>query len=143
MYLPLSDFELTFIFRTIALSFDENLNLHTLFQTGKMCVYYPHPCWCTLMAPSHSDYSGLPLLRAISSKNGQPIHGFSQFWIYGSNHHEDEDGFPFLFIDGGARTLSGSTNGSAVIRDTVTQRQIQFLEHDGDFPHALWLLAAY
>ena len=98
-----------------------------------MYVYhYPYPRRCTLIPPAHSDYSGLPLLRAISSENGQAIHGFARFWIHGNGHQDDEAGFPFLFINGGTKTLSGSTNGSAVIRDTVTQRQIQLLEHDGD-----------
>lgn len=79
-----------------------------------------------------SDYSGFPLLRAISSESGQKFDGFSRFWIHGNSYQDDGDSFPFLFINGGARTLSGSTNGSAVIRDTVTQRQIQLLEHNGD-----------
>ncbi|KAF9644391.1 hypothetical protein BDM02DRAFT_3131799 [Thelephora ganbajun] len=113
MHLRLPDFGLNFIFRTIALVFDEGLNLHASFQMGKI------------------DYSGLPLLKAIALENGQSIHGFSRFWIYGKSYQADGDGFPFLFIDGGARMLSGSATGSAVIRDTVTQRQIQLLEHDG------------
>lgn len=43
----------------------------------------------------------------------------------------DDETFPFLFIDEGAATLSGSATGAAIVRDTVTQRQIQRLEHTG------------
>jgi len=43
----------------------------------------------------------------------------------------DDETFPFLFIDEGAATLSGSATGVAIVRDTVTQREIQRLEHSG------------
>ena len=44
----------------------------------------------------------------------------------------DDDGFPFLFINGGAATLSSSAPAAAaMVRDTVIQREIQSLEHTG------------
>lgn len=59
-----------------------------------------------------------------------------QFWIcndgevseVGGNAHTDL----FLFINGGAGTLSTSSPGSTSIKNAVTQRLTQLLEHDGD-----------
>jgi hypothetical protein len=78
-----------------------------------------------------SDYSGLPLLKAITSASEDEIHRLTRFWVYGSASQADGSTFPFLFINGGVATLSGSTVGAAVVRDTITQREIQRLEHTG------------
>lgn len=52
-------------------------------------------------------------------------------WVYGNVSQTNDDCFPFLFINGGVATLSGSALGAAIVRDTVTQREMQFLEHTG------------
>lgn len=80
------------------------------------------------------DYSGLSILRAVLSSDGEPIRGFGQFWIYGSGGVPQVGGdtSPFLFINGGAATLSGALSGMASIEDVVTRRQIQSLKHEGD-----------
>ena len=78
-----------------------------------------------------SDYSGLPILKTITSASGEGIHQLTRFWVHGNTSQTDGDGFPFLFINGGAETLSGSTDGAAIVRDTVTQREIQSLDHTG------------
>ena len=52
--------------------------------------------------------------------------------MYGVTFATDEDSFPFLFVNGGAAILSSSTAGIAVIRDAITQREIQLLEHAGN-----------
>jgi hypothetical protein len=77
----------------------------------------------------HSDYSGLPILKAITSASEDEIDRLTRFWIYGSAPRADGDTFPFLFINGGAATLSGSAIGAAMVRDAITQREIQLLEH--------------
>jgi hypothetical protein len=41
----------------------------------------------------------------------------------------DSDEIPFLFINEGAATLLGSALGGAIIRDAVTRREVQLLEH--------------
>ena len=79
---------------------------------------------------NYSDYSGLPLLKAITTANEDEIHQLTRFWIYGSASPDGET-YPFLFINGGAATLSSSGVGTAIIRDTVTQREIQLLKHTG------------
>lgn len=78
-----------------------------------------------------SDYSGLPVLKAITSASEDEIHRLTRFWVYGSTSQADGDTFPFLFINGGAATLSGSVLGAAIVRDTITQREIQLLGHTG------------
>lgn len=78
-----------------------------------------------------SDCSGLALLKAITSANDEEIHRLARFWVYSDEPQADGDEFPFLFINGGAATLSGSTLGAAIVRDTVTRRKIQILEHTG------------
>jgi hypothetical protein len=68
------------------------------------------------------------------------MHRFACFWIHGGPSADDET-FPFLFINGGAATLSGSTAGAAVVRDSVTQREIQLLEHTSIY--RLWFYIAF
>jgi hypothetical protein len=80
------------------------------------------------MRPRRSDYSGLPLMKAITSASDDEIHQLTHFWVYGSAS-VDGGTFPFLFINGGVATLSGSALGAAIVRDTITQREIQLLEH--------------
>lgn len=84
-----------------------------------------------LISQRHSDYSGLPLLTAITSASGDEIHQLTRLRVYGSTSQVDGYTFPFIFINGGAATLSGSSFGAAVVRDTITQREIQLLEHTG------------
>ena len=60
---------------------------------------------------------------AVTSASEDEIHRLTRSWVYGG------DTFPFLFINGGAETLSGSELGAAIIRDVITQREIQLLEH--------------
>ena len=43
----------------------------------------------------------------------------------------DGDERPFLFINEGAAVLSTSAFGTAVIKDLITQREIQVLKHTG------------
>jgi len=104
----------------------------------RVCV--PHPrqwkCECTLPAfdrllisQRHSDYSGFPLLKAITSASGDETHQFTHFWIHGTPSPTDGKPLPFLFVNGGAATLSGSVAGAAVVRDSVIQREIQLLKH--------------
>ena len=85
---------------------------------------------------SHSDYSGLPVLKAVMSPKEELNGGLFRFWIYGSVTPGEEI-HPFLFINGGAATLSTPTPGVALIQDAVTQRQIQALEHGGNFIRCL------
>jgi len=75
---------------------------------------------------ANSDYTGLPVLKAITSASEEDVHGLTRCWIYGH-----DGSFPFLFINGGTATISGTGFGAAVIRDAVTQRQVQMLEHTG------------
>ena len=70
-------------------------------------------------------------MKAIISASEEEIQRLTRIWVYGSGFQTDNDGFPFLFINGGAATLSGSALGIAMIKDTVTQREIQSLEHAG------------
>jgi len=74
------------------------------------------------------DYSGLPILQAIASENGFTDQQLARFWVYDGTSTTDEC-LPYLFINGGTATLSGSMTGVAKIRDTVTKREIQSLEH--------------
>ena len=78
-----------------------------------------------------SDYSGLPLLKAITSASEDEINWLTRVWVYDSPSKVDKNIFPFLFINGGAATLSGSPSGAAVVKDTVTQQIIQQLQHTG------------
>ena len=80
------------------------------------------------------DYSGFSILRAVLSPGEGPTSGFGQFWIYGSDvvHQRGGDASPFLLVNGGTATLSASPSGVALIKDVVTQRQIQSLKHDGN-----------
>ena len=82
------------------------------------------------MWPLHSDYSGLSFLKAITSASEDEIQ-LTRVWVHGSGSEADEGAFPFLFINGGAATLSGLARGAAVVRDVVTHRNIQLLEHTG------------
>lgn len=63
---------------------------------------------------------------AITSASENEIHRLTRSWVYGG------DTFPFLFVNGGAETLSGSELGAAILRDAITQREIQLLEHTGN-----------
>lgn len=92
-----------------------------------------HPwCFITLQRDQRcSDYSGLPLLEAITSASDEGTHRLTRFWVYGNAPQADGEELPFLFINGGAATLSASTFGAAIVRDTITQREIQLLEHTG------------
>ncbi|KAF9642055.1 hypothetical protein BDM02DRAFT_3133357 [Thelephora ganbajun] len=96
---------------SIVLEFDGDSRLHSSFQTAKI------------------DYSGLPVLKAVTSASEDEIHHLTRFWVYESGSQADCGTFPFTFINGGAATLSGSALGTAVVRDSVTQREIQRLEH--------------
>ncbi|KAF9781587.1 hypothetical protein BJ322DRAFT_1022987 [Thelephora terrestris] len=98
--------------RSTVLEFDGDSRLHSSFQTARI------------------DCTGLPVLKAITSASEEEVHQLNRCWIYGDNHMS-----PFLFINGGAATLSSSTTGAAIIRDTVTQREIQSLEHTGTTDH--------
>ena len=71
------------------------------------------------------------MLKAITSANEEEINNLTHCWIYGNAFRPGEDAHPFLFINGGAATLSSTALGTAVIRDTVTQREIQQLKHTG------------
>lgn len=71
------------------------------------------------------------MLKAITSVSDGGIHRCTRFWVHGNGPEAGGDEFPFLLIGGGAATLSGSTIGAATIRDTITQREIQLLEHTG------------
>ena len=68
-------------------------------------------------------------MTAIASANDSEIHQLARFWVYGRASEADGGTFPFVFINGGVATLSGCALGAAIIRDTVTQREIQRLEH--------------
>lgn len=59
------------------------------------------------------------------------MHQLSRVWVHGVGYEADGDVFPFLFVNGGAATLSASTHGAAILRDTITRREIQLLEHTG------------
>lgn len=84
----------------------------------------------------HRDYSGLPLLKVITSANEEEVHRLKRVWVYGNASETGGGNFPFLFINGGAATLSGSPFGIAIICDTITHRQIQLLEHAGDIRYS-------
>jgi hypothetical protein len=71
------------------------------------------------------------LLKVITSANEEEIHGLARVWVYGNPSETGGGSFPFIFVNGGAATLSGSPFGVAIIRDTVTHREIQQLEHTG------------
>ena len=75
---------------------------------------------------ANSDYTGLPVLKAITSASEEDDNHLTRCWIYGH-----DDSFPFLFINGGTATISGTALGAAVIRDAVTQREVQILKHTG------------
>ena len=77
-----------------------------------------------------SDYSGLQLLKVITSASEGELHRLTRFWVYGNASQTDDNNFPFLFINGGAATLSGSLS-AAIVKDTITQRKIQLLNHTG------------
>ncbi|KAF9642840.1 hypothetical protein BDM02DRAFT_3132825 [Thelephora ganbajun] len=100
---------------SIVLEFDGDSRLRSSFQTAKI--------------QRHSDYSGLPLLKAITSASEDEIQRLTRFWVYGSASQADSDTFPFLFINGGVATLSGSASGVAMVKDTITQREMQLLDH--------------
>lgn len=78
------------------------------------------------MLPTHRDYTGLPLLKAIASMRDEGVHQLTRCWIYGYSPK-----FPYIFINGGTATLSSTAVGTAIIRDTITQREIQSLKHTG------------
>ena len=78
-----------------------------------------------------SDYPCLPLLKAITSASEGELHRLTRFWVYGDGSQTDGGSFPFLFINGGAATLSGSTLSAVIVKDTITQRKIQLLNHTG------------
>lgn len=63
---------------------------------------------------------------AIASASEDEIHRLTHSWVYGSS-----DTYPFLLINRGAATLSGSDFGAAILRDAITQREIQLLDHTG------------
>ena len=78
-----------------------------------------------------SDYSGLPVLKAITSASERGIHQLARCWIYSNEFQSGSDEYPFLFVNDGAATLSSSALGVAVIKDSVTRRKIQVLNHAG------------
>lgn len=80
----------------------------------------------------HSDYSGLPILKAAMSPKEELNGGLFRFWVYGGGTPGGETR-PFLFINAGTATLSSPTPGTALIKDAVTQRRIQVLGHEGNF----------
>lgn len=49
--------------------------------------------------------------------------------MHGGVSQADSDDVHFLFINEGAATLSGSALGGTIIRDAITQREVQLLEH--------------
>ncbi|KAF9790741.1 hypothetical protein BJ322DRAFT_1104389 [Thelephora terrestris] len=108
---------------SIVLEFDGDSRLHSSFQTAKI------------------DYSGLSLLKVITSANEEEIHRLTRVWVYGHASETDGGSFPFLFINGGAATLSGSSIGAAIIRDTVTHRENQLLEHTAIVNRAVSVIA--
>lgn len=67
------------------------------------------------------------------------VHRLTRCWVYGSATHADGDkALPFLFINGGIETLSGSELGAAIVRDAITQRETQLLEHTGICHSCFW-----
>ena len=84
-----------------------------------------------LIQPNNREYSGLSLLRAITTANEQEVYQLARVWVHGIASGKGSDSLPFLFINGGAATVSGSALGVAVIRDTVTNREVQLLKHTG------------
>lgn len=87
------------------------------------------------MVNNDRDYSGLPLLKAITSADEDEINQFTRCWIHGGTFGLGDKVYPFLFINGGAATLSSTALGAAVVRDAVTQREVQVLEHTGILGH--------
>lgn len=85
----------------------------------------------TITPVLYSDYSGFPILKTIISSNEELTTGFVRFWIFGNPSQAGGEVSPFLFINAGAATLSDSSTGFALIKDVVTQCQLQALEHDG------------
>ena len=63
------------------------------------------------------------------------MHRLTRCWNHGSATHIGGDILPFLFINGGVETLSGSDLGVAIVRDAITQRETQLLEHSSIFVH--------
>jgi hypothetical protein len=61
--------------------------------------------------------------------NEDEVHRLTRSWVHGSVPWADGGSFPFLFVNGGAAVLSGSVLGAAILRDTITQREIQLLKH--------------
>lgn len=76
-----------------------------------------------------SDYSGLPLLKAIMSADKDETHQFKHLWVHSGASQADGDDVPFLFINDGVATLSGCALGGVIIRDAITQREVQQLVH--------------
>ena len=70
-------------------------------------------------------------MKAIASEGEDKINRLSRVWVHGSGYEVDDDTLPFLFINGGAATLSTSARGTAILRDTATRRKLQLLEHTG------------
>lgn len=77
----------------------------------------------------HSDCTDLPLLSALVSANEDGILQVKPFWVYGGASKTDYTDAPFLFINEGAATMSGSPLRGAIIRDLITQDELQLLEH--------------
>lgn len=121
----------------------------TLSLSGRSCLSSTGTHACTLLSrqqeckdillytaiclrdQQYSDYSSLPIFKTITSASGEGIHQLTRFWVYDNVSQTDCDGFPFLLINGGGATLSGSMFGAAIVRDTITRREIQLLEHTG------------
>jgi len=95
-----------------------------------MWVRIPGICH-SLTQPTAQRLFRPPLVEDITSASDEGTYRLARFWVYSDEPQAGGDEFPLLFINGGAATLSGSTLGAAIIRDTITRREIQILEHTG------------
>lgn len=118
--------------RSVYLAFKRYSGLPTTFPATEMQVLL-HPRM-NINLGLYSDYSGFPILCAAFSSD-ESTSDLSRFWIDGCGSgpqvRDDTHAHPFLFINGGASTLSTSL-GTVSIKNAVTQRLTQSLGHDGN-----------
>lgn len=120
--------------RSVNLAFERSSGLPTVFPVAGMQVA-SIILESILTSRLYSDYSGLPILRTALSSDEELTSGLWRFWIYGCESGPqvgDAHTHPFLFINGGAATLSTTSSGAALIKNGVTQRSTQLLEHEGN-----------
>ena len=80
-------------------------------------------------------------MKAIAPASEDEINRLTRSWFYGYTSETGTDDLPFLFINEGAETLSGSEHGAAIIRDAVTCREIERLQHTGICGSSLSLMS--